>query len=140
MKVYICRECKRLQNEQQFLYRHGIGVRKYLVCKMCRYPEGGEVVCKTQVCPDCSLPSPRSNFCVYFRGQAPTLRENCTECRCNAHDPDTLHVIDSENRHHEMSAVLKAEIDSWDKEYNPEPQPPLLERIRLWLIRLIKRQ
>lgn len=139
MKVHHCQECGHLQNDRQFLYRRGLGVRRYLVCKMCRYPAGGEVECKTQVCPDCSKPSPRSNFCVFFQGLEPILKENCTSCRFLRHESDTMRAIESENKHYEMSAVLKASIEAWEKEYISEPKPSLIERVRLWITRRIKR-
>jgi hypothetical protein len=140
MKVFMCSRCDRLQNEQQFQYRHGIGVRRHLVCKMCRYPEGGEVECKTQLCPECLLPSPRSNFCVFFQGQDPILKESCTSCRFKAGEQDTISSIESEHRPFERSAIIEATLTAWEKEYAKEPQPSLLQRAREWILHLIRKR
>jgi hypothetical protein len=139
MKVFMCTQCDRLQNDRQFQYRQGIAHRQYLVCKMCRYPQGSEIECKTQLCPTCLKPSPRSDFCVFFHGQEPILKEECTSCRFKAGEPDTIHAIESEHRPYELSTVLKATMESWEKEYGPEPQPTLLQRVRTWITHLIKR-
>lgn len=140
MKVYLCTKCDRLQNDRQFQFRHGFGVRRVLICKMCRYPQGSEIECKTQLCPTCLKPSPRSDFCVFFQGQEPILKEECTSCRFKAGEPDTINAIESEHRPYELSTVLKATMESWEKEYGPEPQPSLLQRVREWITHRIKRR
>lgn len=140
MRVQVCRACLRLMNEEQFRYRLGRQVLSSNICAMCRTSQGGRVPCKTQDCPDCSLPSPRSNFLLSFRNRGPILKENCTECRCLARDPATLNEINNEIPYQALSEGLMAELGLLEEVQVVDSKPTLIGRIRQWATQHISRR
>lgn len=140
MRVQVCRGCIRLMNEEQFRYRLGREVLGSNVCAMCRTSKGGRVPCKTQVCPGCSLPSPRSNFLLSFRDRSPILKEKCTECRCLDGESATVNEINNAIPYHVMSEGLMAELGLLEEAQVVESKPTLLERVSQWVTQLTKRR
>lgn len=139
MKVQVCIRCLRLMNREQFLYRQGTGVHPSQLCVLCRHHLGNRTPCKTEICPDCSLPSPIGNFCLFFHNRAPIRKATCTECRCLAQDPDTLQEINSDPAYTPMSEGLMYELGLLEIEELPELKPSLVERATQWVTQLIKR-
>lgn len=140
MKVHICRRCDRLMNAEQFRYRFGRSVITSVICAMCRSTRAKP--CKTQICPGCSLPSPRGNFLLFSRKHAPILKDTCTACRCAAFDDDTMYEVACDIPLNVMSKALQVELGLWEEPVPvPAPvRPTMFGRVNQWVTSLIKKR